>query len=123
MKRGIKQTQRSLLFIYINFANQSIIKGIRQEQTFNATVFSIPNQTHQPWEIFLELAPPNQDALRGLLSARFTAVELFRSATAESSESNATVGMDDLDELLLRSNLTLPLEVWKVRGQLDAVRF
>eukprot|EP00434_Breviolum_minutum_P000579 symbB.v1.2.000504.t1/scaffold11.1/size528188/53 len=50
------------------------------------------------------------DALRGLLSARFTAVELFRSATAESSEYNATVGMDDLDELLLRSNLTLPLE-------------
>lgn len=60
---------------------------------------------------FLEFAPPNQDALRGLLSARFTAVELFRSATAESSEYNATVGMDDLDELLLRSNLTLPLEV------------
>lgn len=56
-----------------------------------------------------------QDALRGLLQ-RYTATELFR-CTASSAEGPAsaatagTVGMDDLDELLLRSEVTLPLEV------------
>ncbi|CAL1132786.1 unnamed protein product [Cladocopium goreaui] len=54
------------------------------------------------------------DALRGLLQ-RYTATELFR-CTASSAEGPAsaatagTVGMDDLDELLLRSEVTLPLE-------------
>ena len=56
-----------------------------------------------------------QDALRGLLQ-RYTATELFRCSVAVASaeagaEARSTVGMDDLDELLLRSEVTLPLEV------------
>eukprot|EP00435_Cladocopium_sp_Y103_P036059 s1426_g9.t1 len=50
------------------------------------------------------------DALRGLLR-RYTATELFRCSVASAeAEDAATVGMDDLDELLLRSEVTLPLE-------------
>ncbi|CAK8991708.1 unnamed protein product [Durusdinium trenchii] len=51
------------------------------------------------------------DALRGRLQS-FTRPELFRSATAntDAPPPSVTVGMDDLDDLLLRSNLTLPLK-------------
>ncbi|CAJ1417554.1 unnamed protein product, partial [Effrenium voratum] len=51
------------------------------------------------------------DALRHLL-ADFTAPELFRSVTAKASKDKAgTAGLDDLDDLLLRLDMTLPLEV------------
>lgn len=48
-----------------------------------------------------------QDALRGLLGTRFTAPELFRAAAGQEK----TVGLDDLDDVLLRTNLTVPLKV------------